>query len=149
MNADITPSAPHDQVVDPFTIFCRQLSIAKMVDPLGLRIEGELDARTLPFLTWALGTVTGDGDVSLDLAAVRFIDVGCLRALVTTAARLQEGHVLTLWSASPQLRRLLELTGWHETPQLRLRNVPLPALEIAPLRRLVQMLGLRLPPSLA
>ncbi|MEU7900773.1 STAS domain-containing protein [Nonomuraea sp. NPDC049152] len=149
MNATVNPSTPHDRAVEPFTINYQHLRIAQILDPPGLRIEGELDVATLPALTWALAAITGDGDIYLDLAALTFIDVGCLRALVTTAARLEDGHVLMLRSASPQLRRLLEITSWHGAPQLRLQNAPLPALAVAPLRRLRQVLGFRRPASLA
>lgn len=148
MKATITPSTAHDQVVEPFTITYRQLCIVQLLEPPGLRIEGELDAATLPALTWALAAITDGSTLCVDAAALTFIDVGCLRALVTTAAGLERGHVLTLRSPSPQLHRVLALTGWQEA-QLRLANPPLPALRIAPLRRLVQLLGLRPPPSLA
>ncbi|GAA3470447.1 STAS domain-containing protein [Nonomuraea roseola] len=146
MNATVSPSTPHDLAVEPFTINYRHLCIAQILDPPGLRIEGELDVATLPALTWALAAITGDGDICLDLAGLTFIDVGCLRALLTTAAGLDDGHALTLRSAPSQLRRLLEITSWHETPQLRLRNPPL---AVAPLRRLQQIWGFRRPASLA
>ncbi|GAA0975096.1 hypothetical protein GCM10009555_032380 [Acrocarpospora macrocephala] len=126
MNATLSPSTPRDQIVGPFMINYWHLRIDQLLDPPGLRIEGELDVATLPALTWALAEIAGNGDICLDLAALTFIDVGCLRVLVTTAARLADGHVLTLWSASPQLRRLLELLRWHGTPRLRLRSAPLP-----------------------
>jgi hypothetical protein len=57
---------------------------------------------------------------------VTFIDVGCLRALVSTATRLEGGHVLTVGSASAQVRRLLALTSWHQAPHLCL-TAPTPA----------------------
>ncbi|MFI9561118.1 STAS domain-containing protein [Nonomuraea endophytica] len=149
MNAIITPNTVHDQVIGPFTIACRHVRITQMLDPRGLRIEGELDLAALPDLAWALAALPRDGDLCLDLADVTFIDVGCLRALITTAARLREGRVMWLCSPSPQVRRLLQLTGWHVAPRLWPQGAPPPALSVAALRRLGRMVGLRPPPSLA
>ncbi|MBN6052256.1 STAS domain-containing protein, partial [Nonomuraea sp. RK-328] len=87
--------------------------ITPLLDQPGLRIEGELDRATLPVLTRALAAMAGRGSFCVDLRSVVFIDVGGLRALVTAAAGLPDGHVLTLRSPSPQVRRLLVLTGWH------------------------------------
>ncbi|MEU7744324.1 STAS domain-containing protein [Nonomuraea sp. NPDC049158] len=60
----------------------------------------------------------------VDLSGLTFIDVGGLRALVSAAAALHDGggdHVLTLRSAPPHVRRLLQLTGWYQTPGLHLQ----------------------------
>ncbi|MFI9561266.1 STAS domain-containing protein [Nonomuraea endophytica] len=149
MYAIITPKTVHEQVAGPFMNSCRHVRISQMLDPRGLRIEGELDLAALSDLAWALATLPGDGDLGLDMADVTFIDVGCLRVVVTTAARLREGRVLRLCSPSPQVRRLLQLTGWHEAPGLWLQSAPPPALSVTASRRLGQMPGLRPPPSLA
>jgi anti-anti-sigma factor len=97
------------------------LRVSLFVDAQGLRIEGELDRSTLPALVRALASMAGCGSFCLDLSGLTFIDVGGLRALVTAAADLHGGHVLTIRSAPAQVRRLLELIGWHETPGLRLQ----------------------------
>jgi ABC-type transporter Mla MlaB component len=98
----------------------RLLRIAPLADTRGLRIEGELDRSTLPILTRALALMTGS--FTLDLGSLTFIDVGGLRALVTTAAALHDGHRLTLRSAPAQVRRLLDHTDWYETPGLHLQT---------------------------
>ncbi|MFI6705419.1 STAS domain-containing protein [Nonomuraea sp. NPDC050478] len=110
----------------PFTAATdRLLRITPLAEYAGLRIEGELDRSTLPALRRALAPLSsGGGDFCVDLSGLEFIDVGCLRALVGTAAAIHDGsadHTLTLCSVPPQMRRLLELTGWHQTPGLHLQ----------------------------
>jgi anti-anti-sigma factor len=75
---------------------------------------------TVHALTEALASIANGGSLFVDLSGLVFIDVGGLRALVTTAARMEGDHALTLCFASPHVRRLLELTGWHDIPRLRL-----------------------------
>ncbi|MEU4580190.1 STAS domain-containing protein [Nonomuraea sp. NPDC023979] len=102
----------------------RLLRIIPLADRAGLRIEGELDHSTLPTLRRALASMNVDSSLYVDLSGLTFIDTGCLRALVGAAAALHDdgsNHVLTLRSAPPQVRRLLELTGWHQTPGLHLQ----------------------------
>ena len=108
----------------PITSADRLLRITPLTDRAGLRIEGELDRSTLPALRRALASTNVDSSLCVDLSGLTFIDTGCLRALVGAAAALHDGggdHVLTLRSAPLQLRRLLELTGWHQTPGLHLQ----------------------------
>ncbi|GAA3661766.1 hypothetical protein GCM10022224_026620 [Nonomuraea antimicrobica] len=113
--ADTVGALTPDPVAD------RLLRITPIVDLAGLQIEGELDRATLPALTRALASMAGRGSFSVDLGGLMFCDVGGLRALVTAATGLRCGHVLTLRSPPPQVRRLLELTGWHQTAGLRLQ----------------------------
>lgn len=100
------------------------LRITHAFDPPRLCISGDLDYATLPILIRALESIDGRHDVSIDLAGLTFIDVGGLRALVTTADRLGDGHVLTLLAAPAQVQRLLDLTGWHTAARLRLEDPP-------------------------
>jgi anti-anti-sigma factor len=67
---------------------------------------------------------SGGAGFCVDLNGLAFIDIGGLRVLVATAAALHGGgnHVLTLRSAPPQVRRLLDLTGWRHTPGLHLQE---------------------------
>ncbi|WP_336207191.1 STAS domain-containing protein [Nonomuraea sp. LPB2021202275-12-8] len=104
----------------------RLLRITPLVDLAGLRIEGELDRASLPALTRALASMAGRGSFHVDLSGLVFCDIGGLRALLTAAAGLRDGHVLTLRSPSSQIRRLIGLTGWHETAGLRLEALPAP-----------------------
>jgi anti-anti-sigma factor len=124
MNTTYIASTSHAPVLEPaiepvIEAAGRRLRITPLLDPQGLRIEGDLDITTLPALTQALASMPSVS-ICIDLSGLTFIDVGGLRALVTTAARLEGEHVLTLRSASAQLRHLLDLTGWHDAPRLRL-----------------------------
>ncbi|GAA3470065.1 STAS domain-containing protein [Nonomuraea roseola] len=118
---DLTDDArpPHASVLDADVPGRGNLRITRLGEPQGLRIEGDLDHITLPALRRAL-TSLGPGDIAIDLKGLAFIDVGGLRALITAAALLDDGHVMTLWSAPPQVERLLLLTRWHESSQPRL-----------------------------
>ncbi|WP_248960684.1 STAS domain-containing protein [Sphaerisporangium perillae] len=96
----------------PLAAFDRDPRITALVEHRGLRVDGDLDATTLPALIRALAAMGSSRDICVDLSGLTFIDVGSLRILVAAAARLEGDHVLTLRSASPLVRRLLDLTGW-------------------------------------
>ncbi|WP_336217022.1 STAS domain-containing protein [Nonomuraea sp. LPB2021202275-12-8] len=110
-----------------------RLRITALKDPPGLRIVGDLDLCTLPTLVQALAEMAGSASICIDLSGLAFIDVGGLRTLVS--ARPGEGHMVTLRSVPAQAQRLLELTGWHHHPGLRLQ-IAAPAPVISPLCRL-------------
>ncbi|MGW2214118.1 STAS domain-containing protein [Nonomuraea sp. NPDC001684] len=114
--ADTAGIRAPDTAADP------PLRITPLVDPAGLRIEGELDYATLPALTRALVSMASGGSLCVDLSGLAFCDVGGLRALVSAAAGMRDGQVLTLCSPSPQVRRLLQLTGWYPKAGLRLQD---------------------------
>ncbi|MFC4114205.1 STAS domain-containing protein [Nonomuraea zeae] len=109
----------------PITDAGQFLRIVPLADRAGLRIAGELDHSTLPDLARALASMArGGAGFCIDLSGLAFIDTGCLRALVGAAAALHDGgrdQVLTLRSVPPQVRRLLKLTGWRQTPGLHLQ----------------------------
>ncbi|GAA1284521.1 hypothetical protein Psi02_33480 [Planotetraspora silvatica] len=102
----------------PFEASGSRLRITPPVCPQGLWIEGDLDRTTMAALTHALASLASGGSLFVDLGGLVFIDVGALRALVTAAARLEGDDVLTLRSVPPRVRRLLDLTGWHDAPHL-------------------------------
>ncbi|MBG0826638.1 STAS domain-containing protein [Planomonospora sp. ID67723] len=115
-NADV----PHAFALEPVVDHDRRLRVTCFPSPPGLQVEGDLDRLSLPALVRSLDSIPGDSDAYVNLAGLRFIDVGGLRALVVTAAQFRDGHVLALRSAPPRVRRLLDLTGWREAPGLRL-----------------------------
>jgi anti-anti-sigma factor len=125
MNTGDTVGALTPDALTPGTVADQLLRITPLVDLAGLRIEGELDRATLPALRRALASMaSGGAGFCVDLSSLTFIDTGCLRALVSAAAALHDSggdRVLTLRSVPPQVRRLLELTGWHQTPGLHLQ----------------------------
>ncbi|WP_426361737.1 STAS domain-containing protein [Streptomyces sp. E-08] len=79
-------------------------------------VSGELDVASATFLRTALlkaleGCVEG-GSVTLDLSQVTFCDSTGLNVLLRARRwALGEHRALTIRAASPQMSRLLELTG--------------------------------------
>lgn len=72
-------------------------------------VEGEVDLATAPSLTSGLASLDGVLDVDLDLAAVTFMDSSGLHALF--AAARDGRRELRLIAASPQVQRLLDMSG--------------------------------------
>ena len=79
-----------------------------------LRIRGELDLSTEQHLTWTVeqAIVQHCTVVAVDLTGVRFIDCSAVGTLVGAVHRLREvSGELVVTGVSPQVRRLLNLTG--------------------------------------
>ncbi|MEV0615316.1 STAS domain-containing protein [Nonomuraea sp. NPDC050404] len=98
-----------------------QARVTLVSHPFGLRVTGEIDSgnhRLLAdVLDWALHA--GSHGIRLDLSGLTFIDVRGMRLIVATAARLWPDRELILDPVSPVVRRLLAVTGWEDTPGLR------------------------------
>jgi len=91
------------------------------IDSAGhLAVAGELDLCTAPYLRdaidWAIARC--DGDLSIDLAAVSFMDMSGLRALAAAARELPRGH-LVLLAPSPAVQRLIDLLWAELLPTIR------------------------------
>ena len=84
--------------------------------PQTLALRGELCIASVDLFTDALARITGA--VTLDLSELRFMDSTGLKVLVK---RLSEGPV-TLDEVSPQLVRLLALTGVDQAEGLEIRS---------------------------
>lgn len=99
-----------------------RLRISRTDEPPGLRIEGAVDFTTGDLLAAALTTEAhrDTGDIRADLSALDFIDVEGLRTFVATARELNGDRALILFDPPAHLRHLFELTGWLDTPGLRL-----------------------------
>ena len=75
-----------------------------------IRLDGEIDASTVSTLTEHLAAT--EGDVTLDLSGVGFIDSSGLRALIGAKQAIDErGSSLQLRSPSPAVSRLFELSS--------------------------------------
>src|SRR4051812_44136774 len=85
-----------------------------------LVVAGELDLCAAPHLRdaidWAIARC--DGDLSVDLAAVSFMDLSGLRALVAAARELPRGY-LVLLAPSPAVQRLIDLLWTELLPAIR------------------------------
>jgi anti-anti-sigma factor len=80
-----------------------------------LRVAGAVDSNTAPELQEALlrATEAPSGTVELDLAKVSYMSSAGLRALVLAAKALQKrGERLSLSNVPPQIRNVLNLTGF-------------------------------------
>lgn len=79
-----------------------------------LKLSGDLDMSTEDHLSWGVEQAIGRRCtcVAVDLAGVPFIDCSAVGTLVQAAHRLREvSGELVVTAASPQVVRLLELTG--------------------------------------
>ncbi len=76
-------------------------------------ISGELDLASSPSLAAQLARLLADSPqrLVLDMSRVGFIDVAAARLIASTAQSLPEGRRPVIRSASPLVRRVLELTG--------------------------------------
>lgn len=98
------------------------LSITRTFRPRGLRLKGELDGARHAVFSEALETLTAPGgDVHLDLAELRFVDLGALRMMAGAALRLATRGRLFLDNPSDDLSEVLLLVGGR-LPWLRIGN---------------------------
>lgn len=96
--------------------------ITPVVDPCGLRISGEIDRDTRPWLARALAWAVAacKGDVHLNLGDLHFIDAAGLRLIANAAAELPAPRRLILDPVPPLARRLLSVLGWRVSGDMRL-----------------------------
>jgi anti-anti-sigma regulatory factor len=88
------------------------LSITRTFTPRGLRLKGELDGARHTVFAEALHTVTAPGgDVHLDLAELRFVDLGALNMMAGAAMRMATHGRLFLDNPSDDLSEILNLVG--------------------------------------
>ena len=87
--------------------------VRRSADGVVLVLVGEADIATEPRLRLRLGDLLADRDLShlvVDAAALSFLDVSCLKALLAADAVLRErGGRLVLRSPSSRVRRLLSV----------------------------------------
>jgi anti-anti-sigma factor len=85
------------------------LMISPMPGYAGLRLHGDIDLATASALQTRLDElVDGEGDVHLDLAGLRFVDLNGAAVLVAVATRLGPARSLVLHAPSPALSQLLD-----------------------------------------
>jgi stage II sporulation protein AA (anti-sigma F factor antagonist) len=84
------------------------LEVERLESGRGFRIAGELDLGTVSKLRDALTPFVGDGEVTLDLSELTFIDSTGIHALLDVA-RSQDGKKLILESPTEPVRRVLEI----------------------------------------
>ena len=89
------------------------------VDPVVVRVGGELDLSTAPNLVQALEEAAPlSAAIVLELSDVGFIDSSAIGALLTSGrARTSAGGRLQIGSRSAAVDRILEVTGLSETSE--------------------------------
>ena len=89
----------------------------------GLRLAGELDLRSLPPLTAAFAALPAEGQATLDLSGLTFIDSSGLHA-IEEIARAQNGNGPLILTGTPAtVARLLEITNLDRHPGFDIRVV--------------------------
>jgi anti-anti-sigma factor len=88
----------------------------------GLRLAGELDLRSLQPLSAAFSALPADGQATLDLSGLTFIDSSGLHA-IEEIARVQNGNGPLILTGMPApVARLLEITNLAGHPGLEIRD---------------------------
>lgn len=117
----------HDLSAQVPPICCSpEMEMHFIADSDGVAIGGEVDVYNHADFEEALQTVlaTIEGDVHLDVSALRFIDIGGLTTIVRATRALTPGATLVLHGMRPYLRRVVHLVGWENTPNLRFEDAP-------------------------
>ena len=85
------------------------LDIEPTENPVGFRVAGDLDVSTVDVLTDALDpALEAGGDLTLDLAAVHFVDSTGLQLLMRAARQLEGRGRLVLVSPQPRVRLVFD-----------------------------------------
>jgi anti-anti-sigma factor len=84
-----------------------------------LAISGEIDAWNVSVVRDALTAAHGEaGDLHLDVSRLLFCDVTGIRAIVASAASLEDGRRLFLHGLDPRLQKVFRVVGWAGMPSL-------------------------------
>jgi anti-anti-sigma factor len=96
------------------------LALTPLEAPLrGLRLVGELDMSSAHDLTDALSAMSGEGDVTLELSELEFIDSSGLRAIMEYAGSLDGGgDNLVLANPSAMTARVFEIAALAKHPRI-------------------------------
>jgi anti-anti-sigma factor len=98
------------------------LEITELDGDEGLRLTGELDVSTAPQLNEAIAGIGGNGQVTLDLSELSFIDSSGLHAIVAYARTANGNGPLVLDGVSSAMLRIFEMTDLAQHPDLEIRS---------------------------
>ncbi len=102
---------------DPVLRICRQYA------PPGIRIAGEIDYQAEEALTLALAeAVRLDGDITLNMAPLAFIDGFCARMIADTAKMLSSSRTVIL-QCQPEVAAGFARLGLDDLPGVRLVTI--------------------------
>lgn len=102
-----------------------RLRIDRTADPRSLRLIGELDLATVEDAADALsGEVVEDGDLTLDLSELRFVDSSGVHLLIQIARTLSgRGRLILAFPRDP-VDRILDLNGLGKLDELVIVDDP-------------------------
>ncbi len=100
------------------------LSVRGEDDGRTLVLKGELDLATAHILESALDRPCGEeGDLTLDLAALDFMDSTGIKLIIATARRLEgRGSLVLRYPASP-IQRVLDLVQIDRVPGVKVQTL--------------------------
>jgi len=98
------------------------LRICRQYAPPGVRIAGEIDYQAEEPLALALA-VRLDGDVTVNMAPLAFIDAFCARMIADTAKMLAESRTVTL-QCLPEVAAGFARLGLEDLPGVRAETCP-------------------------
>jgi len=102
----------------------RELTIARTETPRGLSLTGDLSSENAHLLSAALASLAADGgaqgDLTLDLTDLTFVDTIGLHVIALAASDLDGRGRVMLGSAEPWLRKVLLLSGIDVLPNVEL-----------------------------
>ena len=103
-----------------------RLRVEGTEDPRTFRLVGELDLSTAENAAGTLSSaVVGDGDLTLDISQLAFVDSTGLRLLLQIAQTLEGRGRLILAFPQDNVDRLLDLTGLDRAQGLVIIDRPL------------------------
>lgn len=116
------PDAEEPTVADEPKLF---VDMTELGGGCRLVLAGSVDIATVAALRRGLSdAVDHRGDIEVDLYQVDFMDSQGLNALCTARAALGPGRTIRVVDSSPQVRRLLEVTGLDEVFGIDRLNPP-------------------------
>jgi anti-anti-sigma regulatory factor len=102
---------------DPVLRICRQYV------PPGVRLAGEMDFLASEALALALGeAIRIDGDITINMASLSFIDASSIRMITDAAASLDPSRTMVL-RCPPMIEARFAQLGADQLPQVRLVGV--------------------------
>src|SRR5579859_802993 len=107
----------------------KQLVITQSTRPVGLKLNGEVDASNVEAVSGVLSTTLRahqGADVHIDLAGLEFSDVSGIRALVAAAEQLDGSRRMILYGLPPLMSKVMDVVGWTDMPALTISESRFP-----------------------
>jgi anti-anti-sigma factor len=97
--------------------------VVERAGPRLFRLIGELDASNVGDVEALLGEeIPGEGDLTIDLSELTFVDSMGVALLATSAGRLEGRGNLILHSPDHSVRSVLDLVQLHRRPNVRITD---------------------------